>query len=124
MRVVVCVLLVILFIAGCGGDGGGDVVADPGVVEWFDEVGLVNKLGHEIGLSESQVTDVIGRITVLATRSVPPVWGYAGMLVDLEAAGVIDDRADVDVIIDGWRDDPELAEAQFRIWNEARLEND
>lgn len=128
MRIVVCVLLIML-VVGCNSDEAAPTqdeaaptqIEERPVAEWFDNEGVLREMANYLPISSDEIDAINSRLLVLSTQTVPPVWGYAGMLLSLAKVDVIDDFDDINVIIAGWESDPALAEEQFRVWNEARL---
>ena len=91
------------------------------MADWFDADGILREICSFIDVLDEEVATIHRRIAALAVRSRPPDWSYAGMLAMLVESGDIVDVYDIYATIKEWRDDPELANAQFDDWNAARL---
>lgn len=117
-----CYILLIILMVGCVSAAAQSII--PGgqpVAEWFDEEGILRQLANELIISTADVDSIKDRLFLLSLQTVPPDWGYAGMLMSLAEADVINNVDDVNAMIDHWENNPQLAEDQFRIWNDARL---
>ena len=78
-------------------------------------------MAENIDILPEEIQAVEKRITALATRTVPPVWGYAGVLLDMVEDGDIENVFDVYGEIQDFIDHPDMAEREFREWNAGRL---
>ena len=93
------------------------------MADYFDLEGILRELGRWLEVLPEELTAIKKRLAALAVRSRPPDWGYAGMLATLKESGDIVDVYDIYATIKQWRDDPDLANAQFEKWNSHRLAN-
>lgn len=88
---------------------------------WFDTDAVLAEMGELIDILPEELAAVEKRLTALATRSVPPVWGYAGLLMELVVGGDIMYVSEVYSAIEEWIRHPGVAEKAFRDWNTERL---
>lgn len=90
-------------------------------VNCFDTKAVLDEVAIYVPISGKEVEEINKRLLMLATRAVPPVWGYAGMLLTKAKSHDIEDRCDIEVLICKWEIIPEVATKAFRAWNADRL---
>ena len=91
------------------------------MIAWDDYAGLIKEVGGKLGMSNKEIESTEMILLALSMQNVPPVWGYAGMLSDLVASGVIADKLQLMDQIIKWQKKPDVAAAEFMKWNEERL---
>ncbi len=87
----------------------------------FDAGDVLHEMSQKIDILLEETQAVNKRLHKLATHTIAPVWGYAGMLLSLTNEGGIKDVFDVYRIINLWLEDSDSAEASFREWNKDRM---
>ena len=89
--------------------------------DWTDADAILKEMATMIDMMPEETEAVYQRLLRLAASTVPPVWGYAGMLLALAKHGHMDDVFQVYAEINMWRDDPAHADELFQNWNAERL---
>lgn len=89
--------------------------------DYSDADAVLNSLADKIDILPEEIQAISKRLHALATATLPPVWGYAGMLLSLVDKGEVGDVFDVYDAVYQWRANPDVAEKVFRVFNAERL---
>lgn len=90
-------------------------------VNWFDAKAVLDEVAMYVPISGKEVEEIHKRLLALATRTTPPVWGYAGMLLDAAKDRDTEDWCHLNFLITHWENSPILARKEFDDWNADRL---
>jgi hypothetical protein len=90
-------------------------------VNLFNAGAVLAEVAKNIDMLPEEKRAIEKRFNALAVATMPPVWGYAGMLLALVNDKDVKDVFDVYATINEWRRDPELTGKFFLDWNAERL---
>ncbi len=90
-------------------------------VNCFDVDAILGQIAEKMSISEDEVNEIKDRLLALSAKSYPPVWGYAGMLLNAVNRGAISLPYEVQTTIDEFEASPRIAKMAFDSWNAARL---
>jgi hypothetical protein len=90
----------------------------------FDIESQLAELQAKTITSESEIAEIKARLLALSARTMPPIWGYIGMLINAAEHGFLLSYDSIDSQILSWELRPAMAEGSFQTWNKERLANE
>lgn len=89
--------------------------------DYSDADAVLNSLADKIDILPEEIQAISKRLHALSTSTVPPVWGYAGVLLSLVDDKQISDVFGIYATVEKWRDRPAIGNHHFHVWNTKRL---